>query len=87
MFKPPLRPDRADAYDRETLDVRARAAEALAAIGTEKLRTVALFRACRWAEISAADYEHDLDLADLAWVRSAEWFRIWMALPCGPLTP
>lgn len=72
--------DRERVYDRETLEVRVRAAEALAAIGSAKLRRVALFRACRWAELSAADYEHDVHLADLAWIRAAEWLRIWLSL-------
>jgi hypothetical protein len=80
VTRPIFTPDRQRAYDQETLDVRVRAAEVLAAIGSDKLRRVALFRACRWAELSAADYEHDLHLADLAWIRAAEWLRIWLSL-------
>lgn len=67
------------AYDRETLDVRSRAAEVLAAIGAQKLCVVALFRANRWAEASAANYESDQRLADLYCVRAAEWRRIGWA--------
>lgn len=60
--------------------MRVRAAEMLAAaVGSDRLRRVALFRACRWAEVSAADYEHDSRLADLAWMRAAEWLRIWLS--------
>jgi hypothetical protein len=80
VSKPTFRPDRQHAYDQEMLEVRARAAEVLAAIGPDKLRRVALFRACRWAELSAADYEHNPQLADLAWIRAAEWLRIWLTL-------
>jgi hypothetical protein len=79
--EPPF--NRQRAYDRETLEVRGRAAEVLAAIGPGKLRTVALFRACRWAELSAADYEQDSHLADLAWVRASEWLRIRLSLSNG----
>jgi hypothetical protein len=64
------------AYDRETFDVRGRAAEILAAIGPEKLRVVALFRASRWFEASMANYENDQRLAGVNWVRAAEWWRI-----------
>ena len=81
MNKPTFRPDRQREYEQETLEVRGRAAEVLAAIGPDKLRRVSLFRACRWAELSAADYEHNPRLADLAWIRAAEWLRIWLALP------
>jgi hypothetical protein len=68
------------AYERETLDVRGRAAEILAAIGAQKLCVVALFRANRWAEASAANYESDQRSADLYCVRAAEWRRIGWAL-------
>ncbi|WP_132112067.1 hypothetical protein [Actinocrispum wychmicini] len=57
-----------------------RAAEVLAAIGPEKLGWIALFRACRWAEVSASGFEHNLELADLAWVRASEWLRIWLGI-------
>jgi hypothetical protein len=69
-----------DAYERETLEVRGRAAEVLAAIGAHKLRVVALFRAARWVEASTANYENNQLLADLNWVRAAEWRRIGWAL-------
>lgn len=72
-------------YDREIGEVRGRAAEVLAALGSGKLRRIALFRACRWADLSVADYEHDPYLADLAWIRAAEWLRIWLFLPANDL--
>lgn len=71
------------AYVRETLEVRGRAAEILAAVGRAKLRRIALFRSSRWAEASSADYERDVHLADLNWIRAAEWWRIWSAFACG----
>jgi hypothetical protein len=80
VIRPIFTPDRDRAYAQQTWDVRVQAAEVLAAIGIEKLRRVALFRACRWAELSAISYEHDLHLADLAWIRAAEWLRLWLSL-------
>ena len=68
------------AYERETLEVRGRAAEILATIGPRKLGVVALFRAERWTEVSIANYEKDQHLADLHWIRAAEWRRIGWAL-------
>jgi hypothetical protein len=80
-MKPAFTPERQQAYVRERSEVRGRAAEMLAAIGTDKLRTVVLFRACRWAEVSMAQYEDNTQLAYLAWIRAAEWLRIWLTLP------
>ncbi|TCO62773.1 hypothetical protein EV192_102912 [Actinocrispum wychmicini] len=80
---PTFKPDRERAYETETLEVRVRAAEDLATIGRDKLRRVALFRACRWADLSVAAYEHDYRCADVAWIRFAEWLRIWLALSAG----
>jgi hypothetical protein len=68
------------AYERERMEVRGRAAETLAAIGAQKLCVVALFRASRWAEASAANYEDDECLVDLYCVRANEWRRIGWAL-------
>ncbi|TCO59813.1 hypothetical protein [Actinocrispum wychmicini] len=73
-------PNREAAYIQEAYEVRVRAAEVLAAVGAEQLCRVALFRACRWAEVSAGGYEHNLELADLAWVRASEWLRIWLRI-------
>jgi hypothetical protein len=68
------------AYAREVLEVRGRAAEILAAVGRDRLQRIALFRANRWAEASTANHERDARLADLNWIRSAEWLRIWLTL-------
>jgi hypothetical protein len=86
MDRPKSLPSIQLGYERETLDVRDRAAEILAAIGTQKLCVVALFRANRWAEASAANYENDQRLADLYCVRAAEWRRIGWTLALTNLT-
>jgi hypothetical protein len=59
-------------------DVRERAAEILAAVGPIKLRTIALFRAKKWAEISIN--MDDRIHAQAEWVRAAEWLRIGWTL-------
>ncbi|MBP2330791.1 hypothetical protein JOF56_011176 [Kibdelosporangium banguiense] len=66
--------------------MRDSAAEILAAVGTVKLRRIALFRATKWAEISTEAYPDDRDHGDDQWVRAAEWLRIGWNLP-SPATP
>jgi hypothetical protein len=62
-------------------EVRESAAEILAAVGSVKLRRIALFRATKWAEISTESYPDARVQADFAWVRAAEWLRIGWSLP------
>jgi hypothetical protein len=69
------------AYALTVLEVRGRAAEVLAAVGSAKLRQVALFRATKWAEASTYTYLDDRRIADIDWVRAAEWLRIGWTLP------
>jgi hypothetical protein len=64
------------AYERETWEVRGRAAEILAAVGAAKLRRIAVFRAARWADSSSRKYQDHPHFADLDWIRAAEWWRI-----------
>jgi hypothetical protein len=59
-------------------EVRERASEILAAVGTAKLRRIALFRATKWA--NASTYTDDLHSAGLYWIYAAEWLRIGWAL-------
>lgn len=72
--------------DRTVREVRASAAEILAAVGAVKLRRIALFRAAKWAEVSTEAHSDDRDYADVQWVRAAEWLRIGWRLP-SPATP
>lgn len=80
MLSPGFRPDWEAVYVREAFEVRVRAAEVLAAVGTEQLGQVALCWACCWAEVSAASLASNLELADLAWIRANEWLRIWLGM-------
>lgn len=59
----------------ELLEVRSRAAQILAAIGSAKLCRIAIFRAAKWANIST-EHGDDLYTAYLAAIRSAEWFQV-----------
>ena len=61
------------------LDERTRAVKVLLAIGTKKLRRVAMVRAKKWAKASA-EAEGDRHYADIARMRAAEWWRIGSAL-------
>jgi hypothetical protein len=69
------------AYELTVLEVRGRAAEILAAVGSAKLRRVALFRAAKWANVSTNAYLDDRRNADLHRVQAAEWLRIGWTLP------
>jgi hypothetical protein len=71
-------------HEQTVLEVRARAAEILAAVGPVKLRRIALFRAGKWARISAESYSEDRRFADIEWVCAAEWLRIGWSLPEAP---
>jgi hypothetical protein len=62
------------------LEVRGRAAEVLAAVGAEKLRRIAMFRAARWLDSSSRKYAEFPHFADLDWIRAVEWWRIGFAL-------
>ena len=61
-------------------EVRGSAAEILAAVGAAKLRRIALFRATKWADISAEAYIDDRDYAGVQRVRAVEWLRIGWTL-------
>jgi hypothetical protein len=74
------------AQETTTREVRERAAEILAAVGAVKLRRIALFRATRWAQISAEAYPDDREHADATWLRAAEWLRIGWTL-ASSVTP
>lgn len=67
------------AYLPEPWEVRARAAEILAAVGLVGLRRIAVARAAKWADVASAKDDVDPHFARLAGVRAAEWWRIGTA--------
>lgn len=73
-------------WEETVREVRESAAEIQAAVGSVKLRRIALFRATKWAEVSIGAYPDDREYADIQWVRAAEWLRIGWNLP-SPATP
>jgi hypothetical protein len=51
-----------------------------ASVGAAKLRTIALFRATKWVEISIDSYSKNHIHARNHWLRATEWARIGQAL-------